>query len=498
MFKNLRNIFKQTAIYSLGNLSLKLIGLVLLPIYTSYLTTSDYGALALLEVTSTLAVAFFSFKLSTSMMRWCSDTEDTAKRKSIVFTNYSFSILIIIVLNIILYFLYDQLSMLYFGSHGYEVLFIILFISASFEIMNYYPFELLRFEEKSIFYILITIFRLILVLVLNIVFIVKLEMGIKGILLSQLIGQILIYIYTLPFMIRRMSFTFNFNELKDMINYGFPLVFASIAMMLLNLGDRYIIKYLRDFSDVGIYSLGYKIGSVINVFVIQSFNIGFLPIAYKMYDKKEANRFFSKTLTYYVMVLVIFSYVVSAFSKEVIESFARNDAFFIAYKLVPLLTFVFIIRGIQYVFALGLHFVKKTQYNAVMVVTISLVNIGLNFLLIPKLGIYGAALSTILCWIILTLLFYRISMRFYPVNYEMGKIFLLIIVFILFNVLAYMVNDLQILLRICIKLGLLVLIPVILIPFRFYEKIEIERLSGAWNKWKKIRKWPEYISKIKL
>lgn len=498
MLNLFKHTFKHTAIYSLGNLSLKAIGLVLLPLYTSHLTTSDYGVLAILEVTSTLFVAFFSLKLSTAMMRWCSNESDEKKKKSIVFTNYGFTWVFIIALNVILFFLYSQFSLLYFGNHGYELYFKVLFVSASLEIINYYPFELIRLKEKSGFYVVITFIRLTIILVLNFYFVAKLKIGIVGVLYSQLIGQGVVFLITLPFLIRNMSFSFDFRELKQMINYGFPLVFASIATMLLNVGDRYIIKYILDYSEVGIYSLGYKIASVINMFLIQSFNIGFLPIAYKMFDKPEANRFFSKTLTYYTLVLVAFGFIVSAFSKEVIVAFAKNPAFYSAYKVVPLLCFPLILRGIQYIFSLGMHFVKKTKYNAFIVITISVLNIGLNFLFIPRFGIYGAAISTIICWMLLVFLFYQISNRLYRVSWEIRKVILLLVIFVVFSTLAYFTNDLHLLLRLTIKVLLFLLIPIVLIPFKFYEKIEVQRLAEAWRKWKKIRKWPEYISQIKL
>lgn len=498
MLNHFRHTFKQTAIYSVGNLSLKAIGLVLLPLYTSHLTTSDYGILAILEVTSTLFVAFFSLKLSTSMMRWCSNESDENRRKSIVFTNYTFTWIFVILLNLVLFLLYGELSKLYFSEAGYELLFKILFASASLEIINYYPFELIRLNEKSLFYVFITLVRLVLILSLNIVFVARLEMGIEGILYSQLIGQGAVFVITLPFVIRNLTLRFDFRELRKMLNYGIPLVFASIATMLLNLGDRYIIKYILDYSQVGIYSLGYKIASVINMFLIQSFNIGFLPIAYKMYQKPEANRFFSKTLTYYTLVLVIFSYILSAFSREVIIAFARNPNFYEAYRVVPLLCFPLILRGIQYIFSLGLHFVKRTQYNAVLVITVSALNVGLNFLFIPALGIFGAAISTIICWTLLTIAFYVFSQRLYPVKYEIRKVVLLLIVFIVFSGAAYLVSELPLLLSMGVKILLLVCIPIALIPFGFYEEVEKVRIREAWRKWKQIKNWPEYFSKIKL
>ena len=86
----LKNVFKQSAIYSIGNFANKIIGFVLLPLYTDYLTIDDYGVLGLLEVMAVVLVTVLSFRIPTAMIRWCSDTENEEEQKSILYT-WSFS-----------------------------------------------------------------------------------------------------------------------------------------------------------------------------------------------------------------------------------------------------------------------------------------------------------------------------------------------------------------------------------------------------------------------
>ena len=136
MLNNFKKTFRHSAIYSFGNLSIKAIGLVLLPLYTSHLTTDDYGALTLLEITSTIIVAVFSFKLSTSMMRWCSVEKDELQRKKIVFTTFSFSILLLLLINGVFFPFHERLSVLFFNENDFAVYFLILIASASFEILK--------------------------------------------------------------------------------------------------------------------------------------------------------------------------------------------------------------------------------------------------------------------------------------------------------------------------------------------------------------------------
>jgi O-antigen/teichoic acid export membrane protein len=498
MLNKLKNTLKHTFIYGLGNLSIKLIGLVLLPLYTKHLSSAEYGAFAILEVTSLIITYVFSFKLSTSMMRWWSTIKDDNYKKVIVFTAFSSSILVIIFLNINSFIFSKFLSDILLDDKYLYDLVRIVFLSASFEILNYYALELIRLKEKSILYVIIAILRTVVVLTLNIILVAYCNYGIKGILLSQLSGHVLVLLITFPFLRKNMILRYDWDELKKMLNYCIPLVFSTIAMMLMNMGDRYLIRYLLDFSDVGIYSLGYKISSVINIFVLQSFQMGFLPIAYKQFQTKDANRFFSKTLTYYTLILTIAALVISLFGKELIELLSKREEYFSAYKVIPFFSLAFILRGVEYVFSLGLHYTKKTKYNAIIVFSLALLNILLNFIFIPVFKIIGAAVTTVICWILMAVLFYNFSQKFYKVNYEIKKIIMIIFTGCGLFLLSFLYFDLTLHIKLLIKILSVISFPFILFLMKFYEPIEIIRLKEAYKKWRNPLKWKQNILKMKM
>ena len=170
--------------------------------------------------------------------------------------------------------------------------------------------------------------------------------------------------------------------------------------MLLSVGDRYILKILSTLSDVGIYSLGYKVAGFINVFIIHSFQLGFLPLAFKYAEQSDSKRFFSKIQTYFTLLLVLSALTLSIFSLEIIEVFTSDESYISAYLIIPFISFAFILKGMEYVFSLAFHQMKITRYNAAIVITSALVNIGLNFLLIPIYGVFGAAISMIIAYLL--------------------------------------------------------------------------------------------------
>ncbi len=499
MLDKIKYTFKHTAIYSLGNLGAKIMGLLLLPLYTSYLSTEEYGILAILEITSQFAVAVIGLNLSSGMMRWAAQERQLSSRKTIIFTTYTAVIFFILVFNLLVFPFSGNFSLLFFGHENFYQYFQILWLWISFDILNHITTNLLRVKERSFLFIVLFLSKLLVILSLTIYFIVKMELGVKGVILGQLIGNVLFFVGTIPLIFRNIIFKFDFAILKQMSRYSIPLIFSTVSMMVLTMSDRYMIKYFLDYSEVGIYSLGYKIASVINLFLIQSFQMGFVPIAYKMFDKPGAKRYFSKLTTYFVFAMVFLALLLIFYSKEVIMLFApSNKGYWVAYSVVPLLSLVFILRGLNQIVSLGLHYVKKTKYNARIVLSAAILNIGLNLLLIPFLGIYGAALSTIISTTIMLLLFYIFSQKFYRIKYEKIKILKLLLVGGGLFALSLLTQDLSIWLGMGVKLLLLISFPLILWVIRFYDPIELDRIKGAWLKWRNPGKWISNLSKVKI
>lgn len=495
MLFKLKHTAKQTIIYSLGNISTKLIGLILLPLYTSYLSTEEYGIFAILEVSSQLLTVALGFRLSTAMLRFSSSEKSIDKKKSVIFMALLGTLGSVILLNILFQPFSKDFSQLFFEHTNFTNYFKILFLWSSFDIFNRLFFDFLRLKGKSVFYMIVTILKVTTILIFNIFFIVYLELGVQGIILSQLIGCILVFIILLPKVIRSLSFKLDFILFKEMFKYGFPLIFSGISMMLLTIGDRYILKIFLSYSEVGIYSLGYKIAGLINMLLVQSFQLGFLPLAFQMYDKPDSKRYFSKVLTYYTYILVFVSLGLSLFSKEALLLLARDPAYIVAYTVVPLITLAFIFKGMQFVFSLGLHYAKKTHYNAVIITLLVVVNFSINIILIPRIGIYGPAIAAVVSNLCMSLVFYHYSQKLYRIPFEIGKIIKIFIVgFILFG-LSVLLGIENIYINIAIKAILFISFPFLLYILQFYEQIEIESIKGFIRKWRNIKNWNTNLKK---
>ncbi|MDN5353874.1 MAG: hypothetical protein PWQ09_630 [Candidatus Cloacimonadota bacterium] len=473
MLDRIKTTAKHSIIYSFGNLLTKIIGLILLPLYTSHLSTSDYGMLGILEVTAQFLIIVLGLNIYQAMMRWYAETQSELERKSLVFTSFaSLFVLAGIILSLLSLF-QKQAAILFFDNSSFSIYFAYLFIWVFLEILNTIPLSLLRLKEKSFLYIGFISFKFVVVLSLNVYFIAYRNMGIKGIILSQLLGSLILFIMNLPILLNNFKLKFRFQLLKQMFAFSFPLIFSSISVMLLAMGDRFIIKYFLDYSEVGIYSLAYKIAGVINVFIINSFSLSFLPIAYKAFNTEGAREFYKKVFKYFSFILIFSALALSLFAKEILQIFARNPAYWEAANLAPLLTLAFVFKGTQYILGLGFHYIKKTKYNAYIVMSGVVLNFGFNFLLIPVIGIWGAAVATIISGLYITVVYYFKSKKYYDVGYKFGKVLEALTLAVIIYLLSLFIPNIALGWTILGKLILLSMFPLILLTIGFYDKQEL-------------------------
>jgi len=498
MRKKLKNTIKHTAIYSCGNIATKLIGIVLLPLYTKHITVAEYGVLGILEITIIILTQVLILGQSQTILRFHDLEGYKEKRKSTLFTLFVFLFSIGLLFNLIGQSCASKLSSLFSKPTEFAIYFKLCFIIIFLRVINGLLLSVIRAKEKSIFYAIANIIKLIIILGLNIYFVAFARIGIRGILYSYLIGDGLLFLILFPYIIFEMVPKFDFRILKEALLFGIPFIFSSLAGMLLNMSDRYILKLLVDYKEVGLYNLGYKVAGILNVFLIQSFFLSFAPIAYKMYGQKEDKRYFSKMLTYFVFVLFWAGLGLSFFGKELIKLLALNPDYWVAYQVVPYIILAYIFSGARYVVSLGLNFKRKTKYIAYTTIGVAILNIGLNFLLIPKYKMMGAAVATIISFAALYFTTYFIANRFYKIPYENLKLLKMLILAIVLFFLSTLLANLQILPRILIKIVILISFPFILYLMNFYEEIEILSLKQSWHKWKNPGKWKENILKNKV
>ena len=253
--------------------------------------------------------------------------------------------------------------------------------------------------------------------------------------------------------------------------------------ILLSTIDRYSLNYLGNLSDVAIYTLGFKIGGSIKVFIVSSVQLALTPMLMKRINDPNNKRLFQKVLTYFSFGLMWIILGLSIFGKEIILLIAKSPEYIEATNLIPIIAMISFFGMAKDSVIMGLHVNKKTKIIGSLIVMAGIANLIFNIALIPLWGIYGAAWASLFAQIILFIFIYVFAQRSYKVNYELGKVLLIIVIAGILYGASLFLNDFNFWLAFAIKIGLALSYPLWFFMIPFFEKVERDRIKGFFEKY---------------
>ncbi len=472
--EHLKIAAKNSAIYSLGPLSSKVAGFILLPLYTSHLTLAEYGILGIVDVTMQIFVSVFGFGLNWAFNRWYWDKEYIHKQKIIFFSLFVFLAATSLVMFAIFLPFTNTFSILLFDSEKYGYVFKLMLLAAGLQILSNLPNTLLKLQQKPLLFSISNTVKLVFSLSFTVLFIVQFNRGIQGIYEALVIGFVVYFVMLSRYIYKNLEFKFDSAVIKEMLIFSLPLMGSSTATVVLSFADRYILKFIGGLNDVGIYSLGYKLSNTIKVFLIQSVILAISPIIYKVMYDENSGEFYSRLMTYFAFVLMVVVVGVSLFGKELVMVLAQNRDYWDAYKIIPILSLAMLFIGMRYIAEIGLNIKKKTGVKAKIVVAVSVLNIVLNVAFIPLWQSMGAAVAMLISQAMYFYLNYYYSQKHYYIPFEMKRLNLILFVTGAYIAGALLLNAQFSVMRLIIKAGMFISIPALLYYFRFFRKDELQ------------------------
>jgi O-antigen/teichoic acid export membrane protein len=454
---------------------------------------AQFGVLGLLEVSAAVVISFFGFALYSGFFRWYWDKSGDGKQESLFFTVTVFQIGVAVVAYFTALPFLKGFSRLILDTPDYSYLIRLMLISSLIQLVLVMPNTLLRLQEKPWLFTLANLVQLVFSLVVTIYYIVYRHSGIEGIYYGQIAGSLAFAAVLLRYTLRNMVFRFETELLREILVYCFPLFLSGVALVLLNVTDRYSLKALGNMTDVGLYSYGFKLANTLNVFLITSVNFAIQPMIYRMMNAPDNKRFYAKLLTYYTFGTMIFALGMMVFGMEITRLFAKRVAYFDAWYIFPFIIYSIVFGMMKDVATTGLSISKKTKVIAVTVVITFIINLGLNTLLIPLMGNQGAALSKMVSMLVFFALTLHYAQKVYLIPYEIKRIAILLLVAAGLYGITFLFNTWDLLYRLPAKLAVMLSYPLVLYPFRFYEPNEIKIIKEGWHKWRKLGRLRENI-----
>lgn len=433
-----KELLKNSGIYSLLMLLQKGINFILIPVLTVYLSTSDYGIVAVVMAINAFLNVFYLLSLHGTLNRFYYEYKDNEELvKKLFGTIITFILLNSFFVTIILFvgrkwLLQPFLEEISFFPYMFLGLISVVFNPCYTIYQNTLQArqEGIRFGKNNGAFFLVNISLLLFS-------VIYLDLGAKGVLGSLAITNIIFFIYTLFRFGKDLTFGIDKDLLKKSLKYSLPLVPHTLSGVATMLIDRIIINKLLNVSLVGIYSIGNNVGSV--VFLISTgINQAFGPWfnqKVKANDKKEIPNIAMALVLFYCIIGLGLSF----FGKELIM-LVTPKAYHEGWKVIPLIAFAFVYHGVYYFFATALFYDIKGRGNRITPITTilaAIINIVLNIVLIPTYGILGAAFSTLISKFFLCLSLSFFYNRFVKIKFPVLYMIILPLLFFFASLICY-------------------------------------------------------------
>lgn len=469
---NYKKLVSNSLVFAIGNLGTKLIIFFLVPLYTYYLTTSEFGLVDLLTTTINLLLPILTMSISQSVLRFAMDMN--YDRHSVLINS-----LVVVFTGFIVLLLCYPIFKILLPLDGFIIhIYLLLLMQSIYNVLA----EYIRAQGKVKLFAISGIINACVLLVSNIIFLVVINMGIVGYLVSIIIANIFSSIFVIIggriFLDIRVK-KINMKLMKEMLKYSIPLIPNAILWWIMGLSDRYIITYYLGLSANGVYAVASKIPSILNI-IHSIFFQAWQMSAIEEADSKDKSNFFTNVFSVFSVTMLVSTSLIIVHLKIIIDIFIGGD-YSDVWKYIPFLLLGAVFSSFSGF--LGTNYIasKKTTGVIKTSVTGAILNIVINILLIPLIGIYGAAIGTMISFAIVWIYRIKDTNRFVHIKLNVKNLlFTLIIVFFQIGVL-YINFDFEYLLQ----LGLFTII--LIINLREIKLIKFKLIDFMTNKLRKSR-----------
>jgi len=413
----LNRLFKDASLYSLSSLLARGFSLITVPIFTRILSPADYGALDLLTYVALLTPLVIGCALDQAVGRYYLDAatpEEEGRR--IASTGLLYNVIAFAVVGVGLLPTADYLATVWLdgqvGPGTIQIVLAFIWIQSVFYIST----NQLRYLFRAKAFAFCNIGNTIVSTAASFAFLVWFDLGVAGVFLGQALGQLIFSAVSIYIARDCYRTVLDLSLLRRMLRYSLPLVPGTLAFYLMQYVDRYILNEMSGLADVGIYGMGGRIASLVNLFLM-GFQGAWWPVVMKSFREPDAPARFRQVFEVYLFVTLTILVVLSLFGREVLLVLTTPD-FAQGFVVVPLLVLGAVMASIAGYFSYGIQIAEKNHLRMFLNLGTLVASVVFNILLIPVLGVLGAALTNVVSLSLLAVGSLAVSQRFYRVPYD--------------------------------------------------------------------------------
>lgn len=414
------NLIKHYAIYLAGIVLVNASGFFLIPIYTRYLSTHEFGILEVINVSVEVSSIIFSAGIGMACLSLYSKEQVIHKKNRIVSTAIIDMLLLAIVGMTVFLRVSDRISESLFQGSANLYLFRLAGLLMLCQLSLSVPMAYIQARMDSKLYVSVASSQCIISIAINIMLIVFLKMGVEGILLGNLITSFGFASCLTTYSLFKTGSYHDFTVSRRLLSFGLPFIPGGLFQFVLHSADRYFIQKLLDSSSLGIYSIGYKIGTLVSIFLLGPFLRIWGPYMFKLDRESARDEVFGKYFLYLITAYCLVALPVALFAREIIQILTGPD-YWPGYKVVPYVLVAHLFWTTAAFFDSGFYITERTIYKPFIMGTAAALIFLLYWKMIPAYGMLGGAYATMICFGVFSLLTYLVSNRIYPIRYPLLK-----------------------------------------------------------------------------
>jgi O-antigen/teichoic acid export membrane protein len=386
------NLGKDSLIYGLGSVITRFIGFFTLPLFTTYLKPEEYGVLAMLALLTLVAQPVFSLGLSAAMGTSYFERDDLLNKSKTVWTTFAMNTVTATLLVAISWLFPVTLGQLVRLPAEYSPLVGLTLTGAALGILVTSFIQRVQFEKQARLYVVATFASALTAILVSVITVVYLRLGVKGIVVGQLAGNIATALVFMLIGTRGTKPLVSWVMAKELLRQGLPLVPSFAFLFVLMHANKFILEQEAGLEAVGIYSIGFNFGMAISV-LTGGIATAWYPFFMSYMDRQsEARLLFGRVLTTYVFGVGLVCLFFFLAAKPAV-AMLTNESFHSAYAIVGCVAFANFAQTLFNFFLPGIYFSKEIRYLPVVQGLAAFVSLPVNYLFIVNLGVLGAGIG---------------------------------------------------------------------------------------------------------
>lgn len=471
---NVRRISRQLLAYGTADVMVMAINFLLLPIYTRVLSPREYGALALLLVCEAFLKVVNRWGLDASFLRFYYEYPTEEERKTLVATVATFSALANGAIALVLLGASAPASRLLFGSVDFLLATRLVVLSTFLGAFLVLPLNLLRVQERSGLFATLTFLRSFGTVLIRLMLVVGLRYGVTGIVVADLVVTLTLLAVLANTMRGMLAWRSSRTMLRDLLGYGLPHVPHGLLSQTMGMADRFVLGIYVPLQELGIYLIGTTIAGVVKFYPV-AFEAAWMPFAFDSLGRRGAPALFARMGTYAFTVLAFLTIALAGLAPPAMNLVLPSSYRTVA-PLVPLLVVAMAVQSLTWFLMTSINVAKQTRRYPLITAIGAGTSVAANLLLVPPLGVRGAALAFLISQALTTTVTAYFAQRAYRIPYEGVRLAKVLLVSAVTYGAMVVASPSSLWQTLWLRTGLMVLFPICLFALRFLEPHEIREL----------------------